>query len=83
MEGKLAGEVIHAARMHEAEGVAHGFSTQHALPCDGADAAIGKSGCHDTAGLAGNLHRAQLWGRERSKGSVGSNTVTQNNVLDI
>lgn len=49
MEGKLAREVIHATGVHEAEGVAHGFRTQHALPCDGADAAIGKSGRHDTA----------------------------------
>lgn len=49
VEGELAREVIHATGVHEAEGVAHGFRTQHALPCDGADAAIGKSGRHDTA----------------------------------
>lgn len=49
MEGELAREVIHAAGVHEAEGVPHGFSTQHALACDGADATVGESGCHDAA----------------------------------
>lgn len=49
MESKLAREVIHAAGVHEAEGVAHCFSAQHALACDGADPAIGQGGCHDTA----------------------------------
>ena len=49
MEGELAREVIHAAGVHEAEGVPHSFSTQHALACDGADATVGESGCHDAA----------------------------------
>lgn len=49
MEGKLAREVVHAAGVHEAEGVAHCFSAQHTLACDGADPAIGQGGCHDTA----------------------------------
>lgn len=49
MEGKLAREVIHATGMHETEGVAHCFSTQNALACDGTDPTIGKGGCHDTA----------------------------------
>lgn len=49
VESKLAREVIHATGMHEAEGVTHCFSTQHALACDGADPTIGKGGCHHTA----------------------------------
>lgn len=49
MEGELTREVIHAAGVHEAEGVPHGFSAQHALACDGADATVGESGCHDAA----------------------------------
>lgn len=83
MEGELAREVIHATGMHEAEGVPHGFSTQDALAGDGADAAVGKSGCHDAAGFAGDLHRTQLWKREGSKGSVGMSTATKSDVLDI
>lgn len=49
MEGKLAREVVHAAGMHEAEGVPHGFRAQDALARDGADATVGKSGRHDAA----------------------------------
>lgn len=63
VEGKLAREVVHAAGVHEAEGVADGFGAQHALPGDGADAAIGQGGRHDAARFAGHLHGAQLWGR--------------------
>lgn len=60
VEGKLAREVIHATGMHQAEGVAHCFSAQHALASNGADPTIGQSGCHDTAGFTSDLHGAQL-----------------------
>lgn len=72
MEGELAREVIHAAGMHEAEGVPHGFSTQDTLAGDGADAAVGKSGCHDAAGFAVDLHRTQLYGNERGQRAVSA-----------
>lgn len=49
VEGKLAREVIHAAGVHEAEGVAYSFSAQYALSCDGTDPTIGQGSCHDTA----------------------------------
>lgn len=49
MKGELAREVVHAAGVHEAEGVPHGLGTQDALACDRADATVGKGGCHDAA----------------------------------
>lgn len=70
VEGKLAREVIHATGVHEAEGVAHCFSTQDALPRDGADPAVGQGGCHDAARLTGHLHRAQLQGQGGGEDAV-------------
>lgn len=49
VEGELAGEVVHAAGMHEAQGVPHGFGAQHALARDWTDAPVGQRGGHDTA----------------------------------
>lgn len=41
MEGELAREVIHAAGVHQAQSVSHRLGAQHALACDGAEAAVG------------------------------------------
>lgn len=85
MEGKLAREVVHAAGVHEAEGVAHGFRAQHALSSDGADPTIGQGGCHDTARFTGHLHRAQLWRRGRGEGVEWTRMLCSEvycNVLD-
>lgn len=60
VEGELAREVVHAAGMHEAEGVADGLVAQDALACDRTDAAVGQSGGHDTPGLTVHLNGAQL-----------------------
>lgn len=55
VEGKLAGEVVHAAGVHETQGVAHSFGAQHALACDWTNAPVGQRGGHDTSRLAGHL----------------------------
>lgn len=60
MEGELSGEVIHAAGVHEAEGVSHGLGAQHTLACDWTEAAIGQCGSHDASALTRYLDGAQL-----------------------
>ncbi len=60
MEGKLSGEVIHAAGVHEAEGVSHGLWAQHTLACDWTEAAVGQCGSHDASALTRDLNGAQL-----------------------
>lgn len=60
MEGELSGEVVHATGVHEAQRVAHSFSTQHTIPRDWTNAPVGKRGSHDTSWLTGDLYGAQL-----------------------
>ncbi len=60
MEGELSGEVIHAAGVHEAEGVSHGLWAQHTLACDWTEAAVGQCGSHDASALTRDLDGAQL-----------------------
>lgn len=60
MEGELAGEVIHAAGVHETQGAAHGFGAQHALARGGADAPVGQRGGHEASGVAGHLDGTEL-----------------------
>lgn len=60
MEGKLSREVIHAAGVHEAEGVSHGLWAQHTLACDWTEASIGQCGSHDASALTRDLDGAQL-----------------------
>lgn len=60
VESELPGEVVHAAGVHETQGVAHRLGAQHALPCDWTEAAVGQSGRHDAGALAGHLDGAQL-----------------------
>lgn len=60
MEGKLSREVIHAAGVHEAEGVSHGLGAQHTLACDWTEAAVGQRGSHDACTLTSYLDGAQL-----------------------
>lgn len=69
VKGKLSGEVVHAAGVHEAERVAHGLRAQHALACDWAEAAIGQCGSHHAGAFAGHLDGAQLAGKGRKNGA--------------
>lgn len=60
MEGELAGKVVHAAGVHQTQSVSHRLGAQHALACDGAEAAVGQSRRHDAGALTGHLDGAQL-----------------------
>lgn len=60
VEGKLSREVVHAAGVHETQGVANGFSAQHTLACDWTNTSIGQCGSHDASWLTGHLNGAQL-----------------------
>lgn len=40
VKGKLAGEVVHATRVHETESVADSLGTEHTLACDWTDPSI-------------------------------------------
>lgn len=60
MEGELAGEVVHAAGIHEAQGVSHSLGAQDALACDWTDAPVGQGGGHDAPSLTGHLDGTQL-----------------------
>lgn len=62
MESKLSGEVVHATGMHQAQRVPHRLRAQHALVGDGANAAVGQRGCHDTGALTGHLNGTELKG---------------------
>ena len=62
MEGHLPREVVHAAGVHETQGVPYGLGTQHPLACDWADAPMGQRGGHDTPRLTGHLYGTQLKG---------------------
>lgn len=66
VEGKLSREVVHAAGMHEAQGVADGLRAQHALACDWTNAPVGQRGRHDASRLTRHLDGAQL--EKRNKG---------------
>lgn len=60
MESKLSREVVHAAGVHQTQGVPHRLGAQHALARDRADAAVCQGGRHDTGALAGHLNGTQL-----------------------
>lgn len=49
MERKLSGEVIHAAGVHETQGVANGLCAQHTLACDWTNTSVGQRGGHDAS----------------------------------
>ena len=66
MEGELAGEVVHAAGVHQAQSVSHSLRAQHAIAGDGAEAAVGQSRRHYTSALAGHLNGAQLMRKTQS-----------------
>lgn len=67
VKGKLAREVVHAAGVHETESVSDGLGTERTLACDWTDPSISQCGCHDAAGLACHLNRAQLEMKEWHK----------------
>lgn len=71
MEGELAGEVVHAAGVHEAQRVADRLGAQHALARDRTEAAVGERGGHDAGALAGHLDGAEL---QRAAGSGSSSS---------
>lgn len=60
MKGKLAGEVVHAAGIHEAQGVSNSLGAQDTLARDWTHAPIGQGGGHDAPRLAGRLDGTQL-----------------------
>lgn len=60
MKSHLAGEVIHATRVHETQSVSHCLGTQDTLACDWADPSVGQSGGQDTSRFAGHLDGAEL-----------------------
>ena len=60
LEGKLPAVVVHAAAVHETEGVADGLRVQDGLAGDGAHAAVGQCAGDHGRRLAGHLHRAHL-----------------------
>ena len=60
MESELSREVVHAAGVHEAQGVPYRLWAQHALACDWTEAAIGQGGRHDASAFTGHLDGAQL-----------------------
>lgn len=58
MESELPGEVIHAAGMHQTQGVSHRLGAQHTLACDWTEAAVGQSRRHDAGALTRHLDGA-------------------------
>lgn len=60
MEGKLSGKVVHAAGMHEAQGVSNRLGAQHMAARDWTNTPIGQCGSHDTSWLTVYLYGAQL-----------------------
>ncbi len=68
MEGKLSGEVVHAAGMHQTQRVSHCLGAQHTLSCDWTEATVGQSRRHDAGALTGHLDGAQLMGTTLKKG---------------
>lgn len=70
MEGELAGEVVHAAGVHQAQSVPHRLGAQHTLACDGAEAAVGQSRRHDAGALTGHLDGAQLTRKDTKSGKL-------------
>lgn len=77
MEGELAGEVVHAAGVHQTQSVSHRLRAQHTLACDGAEAAVGQSGRHDAGALTGHLDGAQLTSKDTEYGLIRHKRETE------
>ena len=61
-EGEVPRVVVHAAAVHEGEGVPHRAGAQHLVAGGGADAAVGQGGPHDRQPLRVHFHGTELKG---------------------
>lgn len=65
VKSKLSREVIHAAGVHQTQGVSHRLRAQHTLARDWTETAVGQSCRHNAGTLTGHLNGAQLIEKQR------------------